>query len=356
MTSGSPIERLPASELTVVSSYGPGGSSARVRLFDWLKVLDVAFEQSDYLGKSDNSLGTIVKDLPGVAIAERRLRKLAARDQLGRVLLGREASPFSNGVIEARLLEAAERGVYDFDDALFAYPTGGIRRIWSKRRVWERAVSAADVVIAGNDYLAETAERFSSSVVMIPSCVDPDAYAQKTDFDVAETPRAMWIGSPSTEPYLSLIEGPLLRLHRKRGLRLTVISAGGQSLGDLDEMIDRVDWSAESFGSELARADVGIMPLPDSDFARGKCAYKLLQYGAAGLPSVASPVGANGLALKRTGGLPATTDDEWFDAIESLIDASTETRTRLGAQARGAIREHYSFQAWAPVFRDAIGS
>jgi glycosyltransferase involved in cell wall biosynthesis len=344
------------SEITVISSYGSGGSSARVRLFDWLKVLDVPFEQSDYLGKSDNSLSSIVEDLPRVALAERDLRRLASRNDLGRVLLGREASPFSNGGIEARLLDAASLGVYDFDDALFAYPTGGMRRIWSKRRVWERSVSAADLVIAGNAYLAEAAARYSSAVVIIPSCVDPDAYEKKADFEVGETPRVMWIGSPSTEPYLSLIAGPLLRLHRERGLRLTVISAGNQSLGALDPMVDRVSWSADSFGSELARADVGVMPLPDNDFARGKCAYKLLQYGAAGLPSVASPVGANALALERTGGLPATTDDEWFEAIESLIDASTETRTALGAKALSAIHEHYSFQAWAPTFRNAIGS
>jgi glycosyltransferase involved in cell wall biosynthesis len=351
-----PVDNARDGKLTVVSSYGAGGSSARVRLFDWMNYLEMPFEQSDYLGKSDNALSTILKDLPSVAVAERRLRRLAKSGDLSRVLLGREASPFSNGVVEASLLEAADRGIYDFDDALFAYPTGGVRRIWSKRSVWERSVVAADVVIAGNDYLGETASKFSANVVMIPSCVDPDGYAQKDDFEVSETPRAMWIGSPSTEQYLSLIETPLLRLHRERGLRLTVISAGEQSLGALDTMVDRVNWSAESFGSELARADVGIMPLPDSDFARGKCAYKLLQYGAAGLPSAASPVGANALALARSGGLPASSDDEWFEAVESLIDASTDARTELGSQARRAIREHYSFQAWAPTFRDAIGA
>jgi glycosyltransferase involved in cell wall biosynthesis len=343
------------SRLTVVSSYGAGGSSARVRLFDWLHYLELPFEQSDYLGKSDNGLGTILRELPQVATAEQRLRRMAASGGLSRVLLGREASPFSNGAVEARLLRAADRGVYDFDDALFAYPTGGVRRIWSKRKVWQRSVSAADVVIAGNDYLADAASALSPGVVMIPSCVNPDDYTEKTDFEVSGTPRAMWIGSPSTEAYLALIEAPLLRLHRERGLRLTVISSGDRSLGALDEMVDRVTWNADSFASEIADADFGIMPLPDSDYARGKCAYKLLQYAAAGLPSVASPVGANALALERVGGLPATTDDEWFEAVESLLDASTDARARLGGQARAAVREHYSFQAWTPRFLDAIG-
>jgi len=342
-------------DLVTVSSYGSGGSSARVRLFDWLDFLDLPYTQSDYLGKSDNGLRTILGELPKLVGAERRLRQLP-KQGLSRVLLGREASPFSNGGVESRILEAAELGVYDFDDALFEYPTGGIRRLWSKREVWRKSVAAADVVIAGNDYLADAASRFSSSVTMIPSCVDPGAYAVKTDFAVSETPRAIWIGSPSTEPYLALVESALLRLHRTRGLRLTVISAGERPLGELDEMVDRVPWRADTFSQQLAQADFGIMPLPDSDFARGKCAYKLLQYSAAGLPSVASPVGANALALSRTGGSPATSGDEWYQAVESLIDSSSDARMALGNQARLAIEEQYSFHAWAPEFRRAIGA
>jgi len=349
-----PTARTPG-DLVTVSSYGHGGSSARVRLFDWLEFLDLPYTRSDYLGKSDNGLRTIAGELPQLFAAERRLRQLP-KQNLSRVILGREASPFSNGAVESRILEAAELGVYDFDDALFEYPTGGIRRLWSKREVWRRSVTAADTVIAGNDYLADAASRFSSSVTMIPSCVDPGAYAVKTDFAASETPRAIWIGSPSTEPYLALVEPALLRLHRTRGLRLTVISAGAQSLGELDSMVDRATWHADTFSQQLAQADFGIMPLPDSDFARGKCAYKLLQYAAAGLPSVASPVGANALALDRTGGSPATSDDDWHQATESLIDSSTDSRMALGARARAAVEEHYSFQAWAPEFTRAIGA
>jgi glycosyltransferase involved in cell wall biosynthesis len=341
-------------DLVTVSSYGSGGSSARVRLFDWLDWLDLPYKQMDYLGKSDNGLKTILGELPQLLGAERTLRRLP-KERASRVILGREASPFSNGVVESRILESAGHGVYDFDDALFEYPTGGIRRIWSKREVWRRSVSAADVVIAGNDYLADAASQLSSSVVMIPSCVDPGAYAEKVDFGISDTPRAIWIGSPSTEQYLALVEAPLLRLHHGRGLRLTVISAGDRSLGELDVMVDRVPWHKETFSQQLAEADFGIMPLPDSDFARGKCAYKLLQYSAAALPSVASPVGANALALSRTGGSPATRDDEWFQAIEALIDSTADRRMALGRQAREAIVEHYSFQAWAAEFTRAIG-
>jgi len=97
------------------------------------------------------------------------------------------------------------------------------------------------------------------------------------------------------------------------------------------------------------------MPLEDTPFARGKCAYKLLQYAAAGLPAVGSPVGANRQALERFDGFAPATGAEWYTAIESLLGATTAERSRLGATARTAVEEHYSFDAWEPEWRRAIG-
>src|SRR5436305_3743919 len=127
------------------------------------------------------------------------------------------------------------------------------------------------------------------------------------------------MGSPSTEPYLRLVEAPLLALHRACGARLTVVSAGSAPLGPLESMADRVRWSRDGYGTVLAGADVGIGPLADTPYARGKCAYKLLQYAAAGLPLVASPVGANDAALRVLGGVPAPDGDAWYDALTHLL-------------------------------------
>lgn len=332
-------------DLHYVTSYGRGAGSARVRVFDWIDHLGLDASGSDYLGLSSNSLGVLRRNAGRIPAAERRLRTVE-RGRAGPVLLSRQASPFSNGRVEAAILRTAGRAVYDFDDALMYAPPSVSERIWSKRRIWRRSVEAADVVVAGNEFLAEQAQMHSREVVIVPSCVEVGEYPVKEHVD-GETPTAVWMGSPSTERYLHDVAGPLLDAHRETGLRLLVISGGSASLGRLDPMTTRVNWNAETFAADLLRGDFGIMPLDDSPWSRGKCAYKLLQYSAAGIPAVASPVGENSRVLQLTGGVGASTDDQWRDALIGLARESAAGRGARGTKARRAIEEHYSFSAWA---------
>lgn len=338
-----------------VSAYGHRAASTRVRIHDWFAHLDLPYEHHGYIGGSANGAGTLIRRLPSVLEAEDGLRTLS-REVAGRtLLLSRQASPFSNGRVESALLSRAGRGVYDFDDALFNDRGGLTRRIWSKVRVWEESVRAADVVIAGSEFLADAASGISENVVMIPSCVEPSAYTAKSAFELGKTPRGVWIGTPATEPLLTSISGPLLELNRRFGLRLTVISAGENDLGELGSMVDRMMWTEEGFPSALADADFGIMPLTDTPFTRGKCAYKLLQYAAAGLPLIGSPVGANEKALDLLGGLAATTPSEWFEAGATILEMSASARAAAGAHARTAVTKHYSFGAWEVQWLAATG-
>jgi glycosyltransferase involved in cell wall biosynthesis len=246
-------------------------------------------------------------------------------------------------------------GIYDFDDALYAgYPGGALSRARHIDRVWQRSVTAADTVIAGNDRLAEHAAEHAAHVIVIPSCVEPDDYAVKTSYAVGEVPTAVWLGSPSTESQLDLISEPLLTLNSERGLRLTLISGGARSHRELDTMIDRVQWTPNGWADALASADVGIMPLVDDEWTQGKCAYKLLQYGAAALPVVGSAVGVNVPVLERMGGL-AVRGGEWVEAIRAELDAGESARAELGRTARAAVIEHYSYAAWSDTWLAAIG-
>lgn len=338
--------------LRYVTSYGRAAGSARVRVFDWIDHLSLDALGTTYLDLASNSLGAIRSNLSRVPAAERALRA-QARLQSGPLLLSRQASPFSNGSLEARLLRNAVRGVYDFDDALMFSPPSATERLWSRRRIWARSVDAADAVIAGNEFLAEQAQKRSHEVVIIPSCVEPGQYEVKDHVD-SDTPTAVWLGSPSTEQYLHTIAEPLLRAHREIGLRLVVISAGSAPLGALDEMVSRVDWRPESFASDLLRGDFGIMPLDDDLWTRGKCAYKLLQYSAAGLPSVASPVGANARVLGLAEGIAARTSPEWADALIAMAGEGAAGRSRRGAAARTAIEQHYSFDAWSESWQRVV--
>lgn len=338
-----------------VATYGSAGSSARVRIHDWLNFLNIAADHHDYLGGGENGLGTVVRALPRVARSEFNLRRLVRDVSNSTLLMSREASPFSNGRLESRLLSGARRSIYDFDDALFDTSAPWPKKLWSKAKVWSAALESADVVIAGNQYLAEHAAKLRPDVVIIPSCVNPADYVPKSDYALAEVPTLVWMGSPATEPYLQLITAPLLAIHAERRIRLLVVSAGHRPLGELDQIVERVNWSSQTFGSVLAQADIGIMPLDDSLYARGKCAYKLLQYGAAGLPAVGSPVGANRAVLEDMGGQWPSSEQEWEQSLRDLITSSDTDRAALGTRARDVIKKQYSFDHWSEFWRSSTG-
>jgi glycosyltransferase involved in cell wall biosynthesis len=287
--------------------------------------------------------------------AERSLRQVVSSRPL-RVLVHREASPLSRGHLEAALVRSAALSVYDFDDALYSDIGGGplYRRLAPKAQKVATVLKTVDRVVAGNDTLANWASDRHRDVVVIPSCVDPDAYRAKSDFTIGGGPRIGWIGSWSTEQHLQVISPALLALHDRLGARLVLVGSPAGRLVGLEHMIDRIPWSLSAQREELARFDVGIMPLADTPYTRGKSGYKLLQYLAAGVPAVASPVGVNADILARAGMPAATTDQEWHEALTALIDEPAEHREALGARGRQMVTDHYSFSAWHDRWRDAM--
>lgn len=341
--------------MITVATYGRNGSSARVRIHDWLDYLGLVDVQSHaYLGLADNSFTTLAKHMPQVLTAERSLRTLAKNGSAETLLMSREASPLSNGKLERRILRSAQYSVYDFDDAIFHNAAPFPYNFYPKGKVWVRSVQSADHVIAGNDYLAEEAAKYSRSVQMIPSCVHPDEYVRKVQYGHSARLMLVWMGSPATEPFLDALAEPLMRLNKDIPLTLRVISRGQRSFGPLDEIVERVDWHPETFGAQLADADAGLMPLPDTEFTRGKCAYKLLQYGAAALPVIGSPVGVNREVIEQLGGLAASNAAEWESTVRSIHASKSAERQGMGEQARRAVDASYSFEAWAPQWKEAM--
>lgn len=342
------------SELDVFSMYSAQAGSTRVRIYDWLNHLKLEAEEHPYAGLPNAGVGTLSHHPGKVLRAEwsSRTGKTSGR----RVLMSREASPFSRGEVEERILRMAGHSAYDFDDALF-HDTSIRRRAFGGARKFERAVRAADTVIAGNEYLAEWAAAFNEDVRIIPSCVEPGDYCLVDHAARSRaTPTLVWLGSASTEQYLVPLIDQLLTVHGVTGARLKLISSphDNPELAALAPMLDRVAWAADTFAAELSEADVALAPLDDTPYARGKCAYKILQYGAAGLTVVGTPVGANALALSRVGGRAVTAARDWGDALGEALAEPAERREVAGRQARRAIEEHYSFAAWADQWRDAV--
>lgn len=331
--------------------YGRAGASTRVRVLDWLDHLGIPAAVHSYLGAANNQFRTLVSRPDRLVSEEVRLR-FSRRPRLP-VILSREASPLSCGSLERRLLTKAPHGTYDFDDALFHDRRGGLRSLASRPEKVRTAAEGADTVIAGNEYLADWAGRYNDNVEIIPSCVDPRQYRPKEDWEIASSPRIVWIGSPSTEKYLQLIAPALMEVSARRDARLTLISSGNLPVAELSGMTDRVEWDLTRVADVLEASDVAIAPAPDVPYARGKCAYKVLQYAAARLPTVSSPVGANVPASERCGGLLASTIDDWIDGLLLLLDSRTE-RERRGRAARSGVERHYSFQAWADTWLRAV--
>jgi glycosyltransferase involved in cell wall biosynthesis len=343
------------SDLAVFLPYGPEAASARIRVFGWLERLGVPASVHSYIGRANARAGTLLRRPVSTADAERRLR-VAARGSHGLVLLHREASPLSDGAVEERILRSAEFSAYDIDDATqWDWGDGHpVRRMIPKAAKTIRAVHHADRVVAANNELAEWASCWARDVVVIPSCVSPEAYETKWTYEASDPPRLGWIGSPATEHYLRSIAPALLEIHRRTGARLTVISSGHRSLGALDVMVDRVRWTRTGAEWILGRWDVGIMPLAEGLYERGKAGYKLLQYGAARLPTVGSPVGVNTEILAAMGAPSPRSTGEWIDALAGMLEAGASSREELGARARRLVEDGYSYATWERRWREAV--
>jgi hypothetical protein len=339
-----------------VTPYGRKGASSRVRIYEWLDRIEEPSVVSGYVSHRSASPSYLMRHPLAVAAAESRLRRMAAA-QPERLVLHREASPVSRGAAESRLLRAAQFSVYDFDDALQWDDAvgGGLRRIAPKAAKALISAQQADRVVAGNPLLAEWAAQHNDDVVVVPSCVDPAAYRKKCEFMVSDPPLLGWIGSAGNEKYLLAISDVLEEVHRRTGARVRLIGTAQPRLGVLERIIDRVPWTEAVQHQGLADLDVGLAPVPDELYERGKCGYKLLQYAATSTVSVGSPVGVNASILAKLG-LPAPRSaDDWVQAILELLTMPAADRARLARHGLEVVEREYSYDAWLDRWRQAVG-
>jgi glycosyltransferase involved in cell wall biosynthesis len=223
-----------------------------------------------------------------------------------------------------------------------------------------RLAAMSSMVVAGNSYLAEWFSRFAPATVVIPTAVDTDRYAP-----TGEPPEKFtigWIGSRSTTPYLLEIEDALATaMATIPGAELLVVSDVELKFRLLDpDRVRNITWSRDVECDALAQMSVGLMPLPDTEWTRGKCSFKMLQYMACGIPAVVSPVGANIEVLARGElGVGARSNEEWVDALVT-ISRDREYAERCGRQGRAVAQQHYSRQVvterLASVFLSVSGA
>ncbi len=332
-----------------VTAYPLSAASARVRVGNFRPFLEPAgidLVHRPALSERDYAiLGSRANPARKAAV----LAKSAARAALttredGLVLVHRLVllAPFPGIDPPARI------DAYDLDDALsVGSPAEGNRRFQWLKRESERAVTSmrrARLVIAGNAFLAAHAHELNANVEVIPSCVDPSQQTVHVHGE-QEIVTIGWIGSHTTVAYLQPVLPVIARLN-ETGVPVRLVVIGGDT-GLREPWLEHRPWSLNRQNDDLASFDLGIMPVPDTDWARGKSGYKLLQYFAAGVPAVASPVGVNAELVADERGLLASSARDWERALTTMIQ-DAEGRRASGAAARQFVEREYSYQRWAP--------
>ena len=278
----------------------------------------------------------------------RRLISFAVLYKYEVVWLEKEFFPWLPIWIELGLLPGKVKLVIDYDDAIFhqydQHPFLIVR--WLLGRKIDSVMKRADLVIVGNKYLANRAKLAGACrIEILPTVVDIVKY--KTDFSEPKKKVVIgWIGSPATAHYLKLIEPSIRKIKKIRDVEFRAIGANPEQLSDIPLKV--IQWTEQTEIIEIQKFDIGIMPLPDKLFERGKCGYKLIQYMACGKPVVASPVSAN-KEIVRNGvdGYWASSLSEWEASLILLID-NLEKRREMGMAGRNRVEEFYSIQKAAP--------
>ena len=251
--------------------------------------------------------------------------------------------------LEARLVGAlSRRRIFDVDDAIYVRkprrlgePVGDSR--W-RRKKFAATCRRVDVVAAGNDVLAGVARPAARAIEILPTSIEVSRY-RAAQPGSGGTPTIVWIGSPENLIYLEMIRPSLARLAaRHPALIVRIICSAFPAWPEI--RVERIAWSEDTEADALAAAHIGIMPLTDDEWSRGKCAFKLLQYMAASLPCVASPIGANTEAvIDGVTGFHAATVEDWENRLEELI-VSPELRARFGAGGLLHVEKRYSMSAY----------
>lgn len=338
----------------LLTRYGRMGASSRVRAYQYLPYLRAhgleitvaPLSDDDYLHRLYGGRGRSAAAV--MCSYARRLLQLAGSRAYDLVWVEKEFFPYLPEWSVTWLRAMNVPYVVDYDDAVFHGYDRHHRRLVRclLGRKIDRVMAGAALVIAGNEYLAERARQAGTPrVVQLPSVVDLERYGAVTP-PPGDPCIIGWIGSPSTTRYLQQVAPALAQVCGETGAHVQLVGAGDVSLPGVP--FETVTWSEKTEVQAVRSFHIGIMPLDDTPWERGKCGYKLIQCMAAGRPVVASPVGINcRIVTNGVNGFLAGGHDQWLHSLGQLC-RDPELRQRLGAAARGTVAAEYSLQVAAP--------
>ena len=287
----------------------------------------------------------------------RRLSVVRSARDFDAVYIFREAALFGPPIFERMIKRMTTPFIFDFDDAIFVSyrsPSNGYLSYLKFAAKAGTICRLASHVMVGNPYLAEYSRQFNSNVTVVPTTIDLDKYQVSERSDDGGPVIIGWTGSFSTVQHLDTLRGALQKLAQHETFRLRVIGTPKYEIDGV--VVEAMDWRADTEVDDLRPCDIGIMPLPDDAWSKGKCGLKALQFMALGTPVICSPVGVNtDIIQDGENGFIADTEAEWIEKLGSLI-RSRELRERLGRAGRATVEQRYSATVQAPRVLEILKS
>lgn len=344
-------------KLLAFTKTTPIGPSSRVRYYAFVEPLrahGIELSISPLFGKGwffllgmpFKPLRAVLQVLYTAFCFARRAFALLRVGRFDGVVIEHQLFPYLSAFAERWLHRRGTRFTIEFDDAIY--------QTWRHESKLIELCRLASRVVVGNRFLEEWARTHGATTVVIPTTIELARYPrpQARPARAGNPPFVIgWIGLPYNFAALATIASPLRRLADTGAIELNVVSAGAPNLPGVPTKV--VPWGAESEIDSIRRFDSGVMPLVDDEWSRGKCAYKILQYFAAGVPVVASPVGVNQDIVRHDeNGLLARNETEWYESLDRLRRDPSLCR-RLAAAGRETVERDFSRDAWTPKLAKA---
>jgi glycosyltransferase involved in cell wall biosynthesis len=334
----------------------PGQRFRFEQYLDYLRSHGIECTQSPLLNERDDKTfyGRAPlrhKALVGLKCAARRSLEVlsGAGFRYDVIFIFREALFAGPPIIEELLSRSPARMVFDYDDAVWLHDISEANRRFSFLKFADkvdRIMSRSDMVFAGNPYLADHARPLCNRVEIVPTTIDTEAYVPR-ERSISNSPVCIgWSGSFSTLTHFKLAVPVLRKVKQKFKDRVRFKVIGDASYADEALGIRGDPWKLDTELDDLKEIDIGLMPLPDDDWSRGKCGLKGLQYMALQIPTLMSPVGVNTEIIEDgvSGYLPRT-DEEWFERLSQLV-MDAELRRKIGQAGRKVVEKRFSVRAW----------
>ncbi|SDZ98334.1 Glycosyltransferase involved in cell wall bisynthesis [Haloplanus vescus] len=347
-------------DVLFLTKYGRKGASSRYRLLQYFPYFEEygihcsckPLFSNEYLeslyATGERSIEAVINSYI------RRIRDILNAQKYDVIVIEKELFPYIPAIFE-RLLSALNIPyIVDYDDAIFHnYDQSDrpiIRRLLGKKI--DIVMREAEIVVVGNEYLASRAQQAGASQIkIIPTVIDLDRYPHVPPNENG-TFTIGWIGSPTTANYVEQIAPALREVCNENDARVVLVGSGEVELPGVPHEVKT--WSEETEIKNIVEFDVGIMPLEETPWERGKCGFKLIQYMGCGKPVVATPVGVNAeIAEDGHNGLHATTNNEWVTALDRLYK-NRELAKTMGNRGRQRVEEQYSLTTVVPTWADIL--